>query len=152
MFGVAVLFLGIGTVSEFVYLTLSGQIHALDNEGKEYVNSTLPAIVASFRDPEDFSEYLHPTYKSKFRNGELEWLMHLYGSLGNLVKIETENIEGGSMGFYLGKEATAGYLVPMLFEKGAALVEITVEKQPDGSMLISNFDIESSSFYSLPPR
>ncbi|WP_291913291.1 hypothetical protein [Limnohabitans sp.] len=148
------IFIALIFISAIAMSVASSKISKLEGEAVQFINSEIPQITKEW-DSNILYEIASPDLKAKASSEDLSKLFKILSSLGKLNKLNAPN--GNIKIKFFGKNNSSnasGYFECQSdFEKGPAVIKLTLEKYQD-QWLVSSFHINSVTFLEIikPPE
>lgn len=117
---------------------LTPRIATLDNEGKAYADTVIPAIAGSW----NVNEVLNresPEFKQTVSQQQLEQMLQRAATLGHLQKCEPAQGQSMISIRTQAKEIKGDYAAKATFEKGEAVVQVSIIKHDDQWQILGLF-------------
>ena len=121
----------------FGYFAFRG--NTLDKESKAYVDAAIPAIVTNWNKKE-LLERASPEFKKEVSDTQIDQLLHQFTTLGRFITFDSAKGQSAtSVTTQIGKVITAQYDAKGYFEKGAAIIRISLIKHGDQWQILGFF-------------
>jgi hypothetical protein len=118
---------------------------ALDKESKDYVDSSVPAIVSAW-DKQELLSRASPEFMQVVTSADLDKLYGMYRRLGKLKEYQgSEGQSNMSVTSQHGKVISAAYTTKATFDSGPATIKISIIKHGDKWQIIKLY-VESEVF------
>jgi len=117
---------------------LTLRINTLDNEGKAYADAVIPAIAANWSEKE-LLDRESPEFRQTVTQQQLDQLFQRLAGLGHLQKCEPAQGHTIISITTRGKEVKADYTAKATFDKGEAVVQLSIIKHDDQWQVLGLF-------------
>jgi len=118
---------------------------ALDKESRDYVDSSVPAIVSAW-DKQELLSRASPEFMQVVKSGDLDKLYGMYRRLGKLKEYQgSEGQSNMSVTSEQGKVISAAYTTKAIFDSGPASIKILIIKHGDKWQILKLY-VESEVF------
>lgn len=143
------IFIALIFIFGIVISVVSSKISKLEDEVVQFINRKIPQITKEW-DSNILYEIASPDLKAKVSPEDLSKLFNIISSLGKLNKLNTPNgnIKIKFFGKINSSNASGYFECQSDFEKGPAVIKLTLEKYQD-QWLVSSFHINSVTFLEI---